>query len=80
MKGSDADNLGRRYVGTCDAAEVLGLAPGTLANWRYFGRGPKYVKLGRKRSSRVLYDLRDLFEYLDSKKVSPAALGEKPSA
>ncbi len=28
-------------------AEYLGVPTGTLANWRYQGRGPAYVRIGR---------------------------------
>jgi excisionase family DNA binding protein len=28
-------------------SEYLGVPPGTLANWRYLGRGPAFVHLGR---------------------------------
>lgn len=30
-----------------DVSEYLGVPPGTLANWRYQGRGPAFVRLGR---------------------------------
>jgi hypothetical protein len=30
------------------AAEVLDVAPGTLANWRSQGRGPRYVRVGTR--------------------------------
>lgn len=32
---------------TRQAARRLGLSPGTLQNWRWCGRGPTYVRLGR---------------------------------
>ena len=34
-----------RYVTTREAADFLGVAPGTLANWRVLGCGPNFVKL-----------------------------------
>lgn len=43
------------------AAEMLGLSPGTMANWRWSGTGPSYCKVG----GRVRYRLRDLSDYLD---------------
>lgn len=44
-----------------DAAAYLGLAPKTLARWRWRGdRGPAYVKLG----SAVRYALADLDAYI----------------
>lgn len=32
---------------TREAARRLGLAPGTLQNWRLIGKGPACVRLGR---------------------------------
>jgi hypothetical protein len=40
--------------------------PGTLANWRGCGRGPRYVRLGR----RVVYRIEDLEAYLDEHTVA----------
>lgn len=39
-----------------EVALRLRTTPGTLSNWRMQGRGPKYIKLGRK----VLYPLREV--------------------
>ena len=33
-----------------EAAFVLGISSRTLANWRCKGRGPAYIRLGKKRS------------------------------
>ena len=44
-----------------EAAERLGVQPSTLANWRWRGGGPSYVKVG----GRVRYRLQALAEYLD---------------
>ena len=41
---------------------------GTLATWRWQGRGPKYVKYG----NRVLYQGADLNDWIDHRKVDPA--------
>jgi predicted site-specific integrase-resolvase len=48
---------------THSAAPLLGVKPGTLEVWRCQGRGPRFVKSG----SRVVYRLRDINEYLDSR-------------
>ena len=48
-------------VSAGEAAARLGLEAGTLANWRWAGRGPCFVKLG----GRVRYRLTDLADYLD---------------
>ena len=45
------------------AATLLGVKPSTLEVWRYKGVGPLFVKCG----SRVIYRLRDINAYLDSR-------------
>lgn len=55
------DNL----VNEAKAAEILGLAKGTLAVWRHEGKGPKYFKL----ESAVRYDCQDLYEYAKQRSV-----------
>ena len=52
-----------------EAAVRLGLSPGTLRNWRHLGRGPAYVKVGR----RVLYPESVLENYLKDGFVDPEA-------
>ncbi|MFH8566326.1 helix-turn-helix transcriptional regulator [Streptomyces sp. NPDC017988] len=42
------------------ASEYLNIPAGTLANWRYRGEGPRYVKAGRS----VRYRLVDLDSWL----------------
>lgn len=39
---------------------------GTIRNWRYKKKGPKYVKLGRRGSSHVFYRLDDVVSYEES--------------
>ena len=46
-----------------DAADRLGVQPSTLANWRWTGGGPRYLKVG----GRVRYRLFDLAEWLDAR-------------
>jgi len=41
------------------------LTPGTLANWRNQGKGPKYVKMGGK----ILYKEDDIEEFEKSKEM-----------
>ena len=45
-----------------EAATLLGLHDATLANWRWQGRGPCFVRVGR----RVRYRLTDLAVWMDS--------------
>jgi predicted DNA-binding transcriptional regulator AlpA len=52
-----------------EAAEYLRLKKGTLDNWRSRGRGPRFIKLGRK----VSYDTRDLDHWINQNKQSSTA-------
>lgn len=45
-----------------EAARYLGVAKGTLAKWRVYGTGPRFLKLGH----RVVYDRRDLEAFADA--------------
>lgn len=45
------------------AAPLIGVTPGTLQVWRCQGKGPRFIKSG----SRVVYRLRDINAYLDSR-------------
>lgn len=54
-----------------EAAVCLGLEAGTLANWRWTGRGPHFIKVG----GRVRYRLSDLAEYLDRQTRSSTSAG-----
>jgi excisionase family DNA binding protein len=46
-------------------AEMLGLPTGTLANWRYQGRGPAFVKIGRH----VRYRRSDVADWIEERVV-----------
>ena len=48
-------------------AELLGLTKRCLANWRYRGGGPKYLKIGHKT---VRYRYSDLMRWLEDRKFS----------
>ena len=50
-----------QLVDTAAAAAILHLNDRTLENWRCLGRGPRYVKCGK----RVRYRMSDLIKYLD---------------
>ena len=53
---------------TREAARRLGLATGTLQNWRIRGQGPAFVRLGKA----VRYDEGDLARFVEQGR---AALG-----
>lgn len=48
------------------AAAFLNIKPSTLAKWRCMHRGPRYSKIGK----RVVYELKDLMEYIENNKVN----------
>lgn len=56
-----------RAVGERVAAPLLGVSVSTLRNWRVAGRGPSYLKLGRK----VSYELASLLAWRDAQRVEP---------
>ena len=57
----------KRLLNTPEAAEYLGMEPGTLENWRYQHKGPPVTPLGRL----VRYDIKDLDAWIEAQK--PAA-------
>jgi hypothetical protein len=52
----------RRGLRTPDAAQYVGLRPGTLERLRVVGGGPPYIKIGRV----VVYDVVVLDAWLDA--------------
>ena len=51
------------------SAKYLGdICPRTMDNWRSQGRGPRYVRVGR----RIMYRIVDLDAYLDARTVEVA--------
>ena len=57
---------GRRFLGTKEFAEYLGLPINTLRSWVWMRKIP-YIKLGRT----VKFDLRDIDEWIRERKVEP---------
>jgi len=54
------------------ASEYLGdVPPRTLRQWRYFGRGPAYVKVGPKH---VRYRRADLDDFIAGGRVDPQSV------
>jgi len=49
-----------KLLDTKEAAPLVGVAPGTLENWRTLGVGPKFIKTSRGRRGLVLYDPADI--------------------
>lgn len=50
-----------------EAARFLKVSPKCLANWGTLGVGPKFRKLSKGRSGRVLYRASDVTAWLESK-------------
>jgi hypothetical protein len=59
------NSLGSRYLSAAKVAELLDTSTGVLANLRYHGEGPPYIKFRR----RILYDVQDLEEWIGRHKV-----------
>ena len=60
-----------RYYRTNDPTLAMIARPGVLAQWRHYGRGPAYVKLG----GHVLYRAADLNAWLDARRIEPRVSG-----
>ena len=60
----------RKYLSTETAAKVLCKSEGTLNNMRFYGTGPRYIKMPGLRGH-VLYDIKDLIKWMDDHKVIP---------
>ncbi len=59
--------INRKFVGECEVAEVLNGSKYTLRNDRSQNRGLPYYRCGR----RILYDLDEVLEYIEMRKVVP---------
>lgn len=54
-------------LNTTQVAEILGVKPATVIQWRWAGKGPKYIKTARK----VLYYEHELKAWIDDHVVDP---------
>lgn len=50
-----------------------GIAPQTLANYRWRGEGPAYIKTSPSRTGRVLYRPSAIEQWLSDRTIVPAA-------
>lgn len=55
--------LAARLLKTTEAADYLGLNPGTLANMRAAGAGPRYVRFGKRA---IRYRIADCDAFTDA--------------
>jgi predicted DNA-binding transcriptional regulator AlpA len=71
MSDKNKDSKGgtemNKVVNDQESAEMLGVAPQTLRNWRSLRKGPPYLKVGRA----VRYRQEDLIAYLDKRRIDP---------
>lgn len=58
-----------RYVTPVDASRILKIKATTLANWRYFNKGPRFIKIGPAPSARIFYDTEDLHKWMQARKI-----------
>ena len=56
----------KKLLTEAEAAEFLGVSPGTLSVWRSKGKGPSYSKIG----SSVRYNLASLLGYIERNKIA----------
>lgn len=66
MSNDNRTEIPKLRIKDPDAATYTGLSKIYLRTLRMKGEGPDYIKVGRA----VLYDVRDLDRWLESKKVS----------
>ena len=59
----------RQLVRETVAARLLGMSRSTLQIWRHERKGPPYYKVG----SKILYDVQQLSDWLDSRMIDPEA-------
>ena len=55
----------RKYVRETEVSEITGIPVQTLRNHRSRNQGLPFIKYGRT----VLYDVQEVYQYLDSRKV-----------
>ncbi len=54
-----------RMLKPIEVEEMYKIKTGTLANWRNQGRGPSYIKYGRK----ILYAIEDMEKFCSSNRI-----------
>lgn len=58
-------------------AEYLGTSPANLAQWRYKGIGPKFVKLGHRA---IRYRMEDVNAWIEANTLTQSDMDYKPKA
>lgn len=55
---------GMQFLNEKELAELLNMKSETLRNWRYEGKGPVFIKIGRN----VRYCMSDVLDYLNPRR------------
>ena len=66
---SPANVRPEQFATGADIAELLDVPEQTLAQWRYLGKGPDFIKIGRH----VRYDWADVRRWLATRKTTVGA-------
>ena len=61
----------KRLLTPKEAAEILLVTASNLAQWRYFGMGPPYYRLGESKNARVRYRAHEVEDWLAAQRVEP---------
>ncbi|MEU3045093.1 helix-turn-helix domain-containing protein [Streptomyces sp. NPDC006984] len=61
--------MARDRLTPAEAGEIMGVSPQTLANWRWQGIGPAYIKLTPGRGGRIRYSLAAVEAYMRERTV-----------
>jgi len=68
-----SDEIRRSMLSRTQAARYLGLAPSSLRDLWAAGKGPRGIKFGHERQSRVFYPV----EHLDAWRLDPTGYSER---
>jgi predicted site-specific integrase-resolvase len=60
--------MNTKLLNTAEAAKYLGIAYQTLCNWRFYRKGPAYIRMGGRR---ILYRIEDLEHFVTSNRIAP---------
>lgn len=60
-----------KLIGAKETAELLGISPTRLFEWRRDGKGPRYVKTGKSATSKILYPYKAIQEWIEDHSVTP---------
>ncbi|MFF9687296.1 helix-turn-helix domain-containing protein [Streptomyces sp. NPDC014623] len=65
--------MGSEKLTPAQAGQLMGVSPQTLANWRWQGIGPAYIKLTPGRGGRIRYNRAAVEAWMCSRTVETGA-------